>query len=285
MMHNPILTLQFLTRHPLTRHRPLAALGRFCKWQIEARRERDVIIPWVEGTKLAARRGMTGATGNIYCGLHEFSEMAFVLHFLRKDDAFLDVGANIGSFSVLASGVAGAQTWAFEPDPITLAHLTRNVEINELQEKVVIVPYALGEDDRDISFTVGLDTVNRVANEGDSRTRIVHQTSLDSIHVDAALRMIKLDAEGYESSILRGARETLAVSSLKAVQTECTSIDVVSILEGEGFSRYFYDPFTRSLSQKPSQRRDNNALFLRDSGFVSERLRSARAVNVLGHWL
>jgi hypothetical protein len=42
-------------------------------------------------------------SGNIYAGLHEFGDMAFVLHFLRAGDLFADVGANIGSYTVLAS--------------------------------------------------------------------------------------------------------------------------------------------------------------------------------------
>ena len=55
---------------------------------------------------------MTGATQNIYCGLQEFEEMAFLLHFLRKDDLPLDIGANIGSYTILAASSVGARTMA-----------------------------------------------------------------------------------------------------------------------------------------------------------------------------
>ena len=48
---------------------------------------------------------MTGATGNIYCGLYEFLDMAFLLHFLRNGDLFGDIGSNIGSYTVLATGL------------------------------------------------------------------------------------------------------------------------------------------------------------------------------------
>ena len=57
---------------------------------------------------------MTGATGNIYAGLHEFVDMAFCLHLLRSGDLFVDVGANIGSYTVLASKVAGANSVTLE---------------------------------------------------------------------------------------------------------------------------------------------------------------------------
>ena len=58
--------------------------------------------------------------------------MALLLHFLRPGDLFLDVGANIGSYTILASGVVRATSWAFEPDPQTSRYLRRNVAINGL---------------------------------------------------------------------------------------------------------------------------------------------------------
>ena len=116
---------RFLCNHPLTRDHRAAGFARLFRWQVESRLRREVIVPWVGGVRLAARRGMTGATGNIYAGLHEFADMAFTLHFLRPDDLFLDVGANIGSYTLLASGVCKARTIAFEPDPETMALLRR----------------------------------------------------------------------------------------------------------------------------------------------------------------
>ena len=79
---------------------------------------------------------MTGVTGNIYAGLHEFADMAFVLHFLRAGDLFADVGANVGSYTILASGVVGCRTVAFEPDPVTAAALERNINLNKIAERV-----------------------------------------------------------------------------------------------------------------------------------------------------
>ena len=73
----------FLATHPLTKHRRLSATARVLRWQITSRIQDEVIVDWIGGTRLAARRGMTGLTGNIYAGLHEFADMAFVLHFLR----------------------------------------------------------------------------------------------------------------------------------------------------------------------------------------------------------
>ncbi len=73
---------EFLANHPLTRRRRLSAMARVLRWQIVSRIREEVIIDWIGGTRFAARRGMAGITGNIYAGLHEFADMAFVLHFL-----------------------------------------------------------------------------------------------------------------------------------------------------------------------------------------------------------
>src|SRR5438270_11919454 len=102
--------IRFVWHHPLNAGNKLAALGRVVRWQVASRLlSGPITLPCVEGTSLLASRGMTGATGNWYCGLHEVRDMAFALHLLRPGDRFLDVGANVGSYTVLAAGAVGAK--------------------------------------------------------------------------------------------------------------------------------------------------------------------------------
>ena len=98
--------LRYVWNHPLNvRGGRLAAIGRVFRWQLASRLlPGPIALPYVGDTWLFATRGMTGATGNWYCGLHEVAEMAFVLHLLRPDDHFVDVGANVGSYTILAGG-------------------------------------------------------------------------------------------------------------------------------------------------------------------------------------
>ena len=58
---------------------------------------------------------MHGVTGNVYCGLHDFAEMSFMLHLLRAGDLFADIGANVGSYTVLAL-IAFAWFWPIWTD-------------------------------------------------------------------------------------------------------------------------------------------------------------------------
>lgn len=103
-------TIKYITSHPLTRKKKWNALSRFAKWQISSRLAPGAIVfEWVNGAKFLVKAGETGLTGNIYTGLHEFTDMAFVLHYLREDDFFVDVGANAGSYSILAGAAVGCR--------------------------------------------------------------------------------------------------------------------------------------------------------------------------------
>lgn len=55
----------FVRAHPLTRAAPHRAWARFVAWQIRSRVQGEVIVPWIETTRLAARRRMASATRNI----------------------------------------------------------------------------------------------------------------------------------------------------------------------------------------------------------------------------
>ena len=127
-----------IASHPLTRNEPTRAWLRLVWWVVLSRLMGEINLPWVDGQRLIVRRGMTGATGNVYLGLHEFMSMMLTIHFLREDDLFLDVGANVGTYTVLASGVCRATTWAFEPDAAAVHDLARNVEVNRLGGRVEI---------------------------------------------------------------------------------------------------------------------------------------------------
>ena len=228
---------------------------------------------------------MTGATGNIYCGLHEFVEMAFLLHLLRAGDLFLDIGANIGSYTVLASKVCTARTVAFEPDSQAASVLAQNIILNDVDSLATVHQIAVGEDNGEIAFTTGLDTMNRVARPDDTVRQVVRIARLDDIDDAAMPTLVKLDVEGYEERVLAGADRVLGSPSLLAVQSELFNPEVASILGSFGFRRSFYQPFSRKLGPTSFGFRTSNALFVRNEGAVAERLAAAPRRKILGKYL
>lgn len=270
----------FFATHPITRSAPHKAWIRFADWQVRSRLRQELVVEWIEGQRLAVRRGMTGATGNIYTGLHEFSDMAFLLHFLRSEDLFLDIGANVGSFTVLAAGVCKAHSWSFEPDPDTIEHLRRNISLNGLDNRVDVYHMALGAYSGKAELTVGLDSVNRVLATKHDASQTIEIRKLDDIIEMSRPTMLKIDVEGHEDHVLRGARNVLKLNTLKAIEIETLSPNVISILHSNGFERVYYNPFDREMSSDVRGLQSSNALYIRDWKMVEDRLASAKEFRV-----
>jgi FkbM family methyltransferase len=247
-------TLEFIANHPLTKSRRVRAMARVCVWQIRSILQDEIIVPYVGSAWLAARRGMHAATGNIYVGLHEFADMAFVLHTIRPDDLFVDVGANIGSYTLLASAVCGSRTIACEPAPESIRALRRNIAINGIGELVEIHETAVGAAIGRARLTVGLGSGNYIATLDSPDTQEVALTPLDAILGNRCPALIKIDTEGYEMEVLAGAHSVLNISKLNAIIVEGADTES-SYLNDFGFSRCSYDPFGRSLARAPNELR------------------------------
>lgn len=277
--------LKFVVSHPLNHDGRLAALLRVVRWQLGSRLlPAGAALPFVRGTTLLVTRGMTGATGNWYCGLHEPSEMGFVLHALRPDELFVDVGANIGSYTILAAGAVGADTIAIEPVPATFAALRRNVFVNDLQDRVRCLNIGLGDAAGELRFTSAQDTTNHVLAEGEGEAFVtVNVLPLDEICADRTPSIIKIDVEGYEHAVIAGGQSTLASPSLQVVILETNGsglrygwddAELVDTMRGYGFTTCSYDPILRRLEPAaPSE--TGNTLFVRDVAAMQERVSQA----------
>jgi hypothetical protein len=163
---NLLNTLSFILKHPLNLNHKWAALRRYFYWQIGSRLlPGAVAVRFVNDSRLLVCPGMTGATGNIYTGLHEFEDMSFVLHFLKKNDVFVDIGANVGTYTVLAAAVVGAKTLSIEPIPTTFSHLVDNINLNNIHDIVETYNIGVGRKNEILKFTTALDTTNHVISD------------------------------------------------------------------------------------------------------------------------
>ncbi len=281
-------TVRFIARHPLNRRAPFRALGRFVAWQVATRlRPGAFVVQYVGGTRLLVTRGMTGATGNVYCGLHEFEDMAFVLHALRADDLFVDVGANVGAYTVLASGAVGATSMSFEPAPRAYRALLDNLRLNDLMTRVEARNECLASAPGEVEFTIGLDTVNHVVTQSqeDVDTTRVAVTTLDASLAGRAPAMLKIDVEGYETAVIDGADLTLRSPSLRAVLMELNGsgarygFDERRLHERMlqyGFIPAAYDPARRELRRREwLGSSEGNLLYVRDLESLRPRLADA----------
>lgn len=273
-------TIGYLGRHPVGRRHPLRTALRIAAWQARLRLRPGLQESvWVNDSRLLARRGLTGITGNLYYGLHEFVEMSFVALMLRPGDLFVDVGANAGSYTVLASKVAGARTLAFEPGDEAAAVFARIVALNAIGDRVELRRDAVGDRVGEVRFTRGLGTMNKVDEDGEVAVPL---TTLNAVLAGAVPLAIKFDIEGGEDAGIRGARATLAEPGLQALLIETVSDATAQAIAGAGLTEVQFDPWTRTLYDGTPRLPVNNRIYVRDRAFVAERLRRAPPLSVAG---
>ncbi len=287
-------TLRFITSHPLTRDDRFTALRRYVGWQLGSRMvPGPVCAPFVNGTHLLVTSGMKGATGNVYCGLQEFDDMGLVLHALRAGDLFVDVGANVGTYVVLGAST-GASVIAFEPIASAYGRLVDNICVNDLGDRVVPHQLGVGAVPGTQHFTANLDALNHVLSKDDQATDAVAvpTTSLDVMLEGAAPVVIKIDVEGFETEVIRGAERTLAHPGLLAVVIEMNGSgdryghDESALHEtilARGFLPYRYAPLDRRLFRvEGPDLRKGNIIYSRAGDQLQERVANSPGFQVLG---
>jgi FkbM family methyltransferase len=125
---------------------------------------------------------------------------------VRPGDAFLDLGAYVGPFSLLASRLVGPEgrVVAFEPDPASRRLLESNLTANGATN-VTVVPFAVGQQGGTVHFVASGDSAGRIGDEGDIEVR---QVNLDDYCVQHGLvpTVMKIDIEGGEAAALDGSR-------------------------------------------------------------------------------
>lgn len=159
---------------------------------------------------LAQRRSLVWISGRV-----EADVQVALTRFLKPGGTFVDAGASIGFFTLLAARLVGqaGTVVAFEPQPEAAEAVRRNVELNGF-EGVTVVEAALSSRAGDALLSgVGSATARLVEGDHGSAAVRVARTSLDVFlgeHGDVAPDLVKIDVEGHEADVLDGMRSTLA---------------------------------------------------------------------------
>jgi FkbM family methyltransferase len=151
-------------------------------------------------------------------GSFERAEIEVARSFASAGTTAVDVGANVGIFTVplaLAVGTHG-RVIAVEPSPENVAQLDRNIRLNDLAN-VEVHPIALAAEPGDVALRLGADpafhsTSTVVRSRDAAAATLVRADTLDRIWRDAGspeVSFLKIDTEGAELDVLRGARGLL----------------------------------------------------------------------------
>lgn len=148
--------------------------------------------------------------------IYESLETSLFLETVTTNSVIVDVGANIGYYSLLAVvGSQGSATvYSFEPEPNSYRYLLDNIELNQTRA-IVPVNMALSDQEGSICFFVHDSNGGKhsIVKPGTTSTQIhVEATTLDLFarnHHLKRLDILKLDVEGAEGRVINGAIETI----------------------------------------------------------------------------
>ncbi len=216
-MQNILKVLKYIWDHPANRGRQVRAIARAVVWQLRKRLlTRPIDISVFGGLTLRCYPDSPSASLVIYCDENpDYHEMHFLRRYLLDGDKMLDVGANIGVYSLLGASLVGhsGHIIAFVPGPEANRRLKENIAINGLKN-VSIYSCALGDKNSEINFLDKCDTTNRIQTADDIGQSVitVPLVRLDEI-IDGTFAIGKMDIEGAEPDALRGAQEMLKRSN------------------------------------------------------------------------
>ncbi len=146
----------------------------------------------------------------------EEMESSFLLNNLKEGDVFVDAGANIGYFSMLAAQQKVSKVLAIEPVPKTYDMLNMNIKHNMLDDIIETFNIGLGSEKHTVKFTTSLGPKNHMKYEVDNIHSNLPTVDVEIITLDDLIKklvtrvdFVKVDIEGAEYNFLLGARETI----------------------------------------------------------------------------
>jgi len=278
--------------HPQNRGHRLRALGRMMSWQVwRALVRRPVTTHFWGELSVRVYPDWPYSWTAIYLGLPEYDDMMFTMRYLRHGDVLVDVGANIGYYSLLASSVnGGAPVVAIEPHPVASQRLSENASINAF-ENIRVRPVAAGASPSTAQLTTDLVDQNHIAARDEHvPTLRVPVVTLDSelarLGIDPlAVRLVKVDTEGYEARVLAGAGGLLDQTPGAVWLIEMTGLgerygnrddQVRQMFAARGYRPFRYLESENRLVPYPAREQGGgNVIFARSAALVSDRLEQA----------
>lgn len=204
----------------------------------------------------------------IYFNDFERNERDFLNAYLRPGDIYIDVGANIGLFTIIAARLVGenGKVIAFEPARKTYQRLLENVRLNDYKN-VFCIRKAISNSSEQMELIKadgGFDAWNSLGSPsaGTSfESEVIQTTTLDSFVNENGLlgqiTMIKIDVEGWEKRVILGAKDLLSRRDAPVLQVEFTDCnaqaagsscgELYESITSLGYKCFLYDPINRTI--------------------------------------
>lgn len=183
-----------------------------------------------------------------------------------RAEVFLDVGANIGAYSVCASGLKHFRKgFLFEPSPEAFRTCQQNVALNGLEDKLTCMNCAVSDRSGTNAFAIAgpLSGINAISDTSIHRqSKYLEHIEVETRTLDELLKFegerigIKIDVEGHERNVIKGAQRLLA-SNIGVIQAELGykhSLPVIDLLQEFGYHKIISIGPDFYFSNEPSMR-------------------------------
>jgi FkbM family methyltransferase len=216
-MHNPGMTKSYAD---WAVHRMLKIPGPYIKVQHNAR----IGHSWNNFSEYWSYRGLTlGPSNAISPKIADLIESKS--HMIGEDSVAFDVGANIGIFTVAFAAAGYSVVHSFEPVPATFSRLEQNVASNNFESRIKLNALGIGETVgyAEIVYDWRSPATAHIVGEDAAKGTMISLTTLDHYAESTNIRRIdflKIDTEGHETSVIRGARRLLSEKRVALILLE-----------------------------------------------------------------
>jgi FkbM family methyltransferase len=215
---NYFSALTKILAHPANKDNAIGTIGRLMWWKMnQVFFKLPAVYQLTDSTKIICEPSSSYGSFVIYARYPEFEEMQFIHSYLKKDNVFIDVGANIGAVTLVAADkIARGRIYAFEPTPAIADKCTTNIRLNKLEKRVTCFTTAVSNKNGTLQFAIEPDSeVNHIATNDQRRGSSVITVETITLDTFAAehnidhIQMLKVDVEGAELSVFQGATRLL----------------------------------------------------------------------------
>ncbi len=263
-------SLRSLFQAPYNKKYPLFALTRFIYWKlIRVLKLKDVKYTLWNDRKILLNYDSFQSMWIMYNYYVDWEEFNLISRFLQPGDQVFDVGANMGFYTIWMSKFVGdGKIHSFEPDSKNYERLQKNILLNNLS--VIANKKAASDIDGRLGFTIELDGENHIAELGSKNAVMIQSKRIDTYAAEeniTSIAYMKIDVEGFEYAVLKGAEALLLKKGIDIIQLEINQTinnsgksinDLLELLHYYEYNLCSYDVSNNQLSTTMfSEKREN----------------------------
>lgn len=254
-MKKILSSYRWVINHPNNKNKPISTVLRLAFWKLnQLILKIPIVVEMGWGIKFKCHPGSSWGSLVVYTRLPEYYEMKFVKKIIRNQDVVIDVGSNLGSYALIAaSSIGEGHVYALEPSRRVYKDLVVNIKLNGFEKNISTFNIAAADGQALVGFTDSpRPELSHVSYNIKGGNRKVKATSLDKFvdfHAVKKIRLLKIDVEGYEYKVLKGASGILRRGAVDYLLIElnqdsrfykASPTKSLDLLKGFGYEIYYF---------------------------------------------